>query len=72
MMSDIFPPYIVHGGGKESDAEGLQSECESELEDENVKLAETAKNSIYNRDGLLDKFGYIRWPKNVEWTQAFP
>ncbi|XAR71791.1 hypothetical protein NMG60_11018205 [Bertholletia excelsa] len=44
-----------------------ESEDEDEDEDEDVKLAEPSKNSIYNRDGLLDKLGDISWPENVEW-----
>lgn len=43
-----------------------QSESESE-ENEHVRLTEPAKNSIYNRDGLLDKLGDISWPENVGW-----
>ena len=44
-----------------------ESELESESgEDEDVKLAEPSKTSIYNRDGLLDKLGDISWPENVE------
>ncbi|XP_058224891.1 probable rRNA-processing protein EBP2 homolog [Rhododendron vialii] len=39
----------------------------SESEDEDVKLTEPSKTSIYNADGLLDKLDDIRWPQNVEW-----
>ncbi|KAL6997802.1 hypothetical protein U1Q18_007927 [Sarracenia purpurea var. burkii] len=42
-------------------------ESDSESDEEDVKLTEPSKNSIYNRDGLLDKLGDIRWPENVEW-----
>ncbi|CAL5375577.1 unnamed protein product [Camellia sinensis] len=55
------------------EVEGLNSESESESEDEDededgdVKLTEASKNSVYNRDGLLDKLGDISWPENVEW-----
>ncbi|KAK6936349.1 Eukaryotic rRNA processing [Dillenia turbinata] len=44
------------------------SESESEYEgSEVVRLAEPAKESIYNKDGLIDKLGDISWPDNVEW-----
>ncbi|KAK9293151.1 hypothetical protein L1049_021137 [Liquidambar formosana] len=48
------------------DEEVSESELESE-EDEDVKLTEPSKNSIFNSDGLLDKLGDISWPENVEW-----
>ncbi|KAA3458128.1 putative rRNA-processing protein EBP2-like protein [Gossypium australe] len=42
-------------------------ESESDSEEEDVKLAEPSKNSIYNRDGLIEKLEDISWPENVEW-----
>ncbi|GMP70008.1 hypothetical protein CsSME_00029051 [Camellia sinensis var. sinensis] len=51
--------------------ENLDEEVsESESQDEDVKLTEPSKNSIYKRDGLLDKLGDIGWPKNVEWLHT--
>ncbi|KAF9587623.1 hypothetical protein IFM89_004455 [Coptis chinensis] len=44
-----------------------ESASESELEDEEVRLDEPSKRSIYNKDGLLEKREDISWPDNVEW-----
>ncbi|XVF09707.1 hypothetical protein REPUB_Repub07fG0118500 [Reevesia pubescens] len=49
------------------DLSGEESESGSESEQEDVKLAEPSKNSIYNRDGLMEKLQDISWPENVEW-----
>ncbi|KAH7845406.1 hypothetical protein Vadar_001631 [Vaccinium darrowii] len=38
------------------------SESESGSEDEDVKLTEPSKTSIYNTDGLLDKLDDVSWP----------
>ncbi|KAA8539837.1 hypothetical protein F0562_026529 [Nyssa sinensis] len=67
--SAVFDEDTMTDDGMEDlSAEASESESESESEaDENVKLAEPAKNSIYNRDGLLDKLGDISWPENVDW-----
>lgn len=64
--------FLFNQKGKieDNDIEDLSdevSESESE-EDEDVKLTEPSKTSIYNRDGLLEKFEDISWPKNVEWA----
>ncbi|XVE64109.1 hypothetical protein DITRI_Ditri07aG0075300 [Diplodiscus trichospermus] len=48
------------------DLSGEESESGSEPE-EDVKLAEPSKNSIYNRDGLVEKLQDISWSENVEW-----
>ncbi|KAL0017166.1 hypothetical protein SO802_004235 [Lithocarpus litseifolius] len=53
-------------GEEDRDEEASESESGSE-EDEDVKLTEPSKNSIYNRDGLLDKLGDICWPENAGW-----
>lgn len=52
-------------GDETEDLNGERSASESESED--VKLTEPSKNSVYNRDALLDKLGDISWPENVEW-----
>lgn len=57
---------IITDGGLEELDDVMDSESESE-EDEDVRLTEPKKNSIYNRDGLLDKLGDISWPENVDW-----
>ncbi|XWS37716.1 hypothetical protein CRYUN_Cryun19dG0068900 [Craigia yunnanensis] len=44
-----------------------ESESRSKSEEEDVRLAETSKNSIYNRDGLIEKLQDISWPKYAEW-----
>ncbi|KAB1220632.1 hypothetical protein CJ030_MR3G009418 [Morella rubra] len=54
------------GNIEDHSEEASQSESESE-EDGDVRLTEPAKNSIYNREGLLDKLGDISWPENVGW-----
>ncbi|KAF8379325.1 hypothetical protein HHK36_028759 [Tetracentron sinense] len=53
------------------DVNGEASDTESELEskiEEDVKLTEPSKNSVYNRDGLLEKLVDISWPENLEWV----
>ncbi|OMO98057.1 hypothetical protein COLO4_14179 [Corchorus olitorius] len=47
--------------------EESEFESDSVEEEEDVKLAEPAKNAIYNRDGLLEKLQDISWPENVDW-----
>ncbi|WOL14787.1 putative rRNA-processing protein [Canna indica] len=42
-------------------------ESDSEDEDEEAPLAEPAKNSVYNKEALLEKLDDIAWPENVEW-----
>nr|DAD18672.1 TPA_asm: hypothetical protein HUJ06_020135 [Nelumbo nucifera] len=44
---------------------------ESESEEEDAVLTGPSKNSIYNRDGLLEKLGDTSWPDNVEWIHKF-
>ncbi|KAK2971745.1 hypothetical protein RJ640_022884 [Escallonia rubra] len=58
-----------HDGMEDLDVEVSESEAESEEEDDDdaVKLVEPSKNSIYNREGLLDKLGDISWPEDVGW-----
>ncbi|XP_010246672.1 PREDICTED: probable rRNA-processing protein EBP2 homolog [Nelumbo nucifera] len=51
------------------DVDHETSESESESEQEDVRLTEPSKKSIYNRDGLLEKLSDISWPDNVEWIQ---
>ena len=51
---------------EDQNEEASDSESESEG-DEDVELTEPSKNSINNRDGLLDKLGDICWPENVKW-----
>ncbi|KAH7866586.1 hypothetical protein Vadar_022302 [Vaccinium darrowii] len=67
-------PVILNRTGKDTmnvdDVENPEvevSESEFESEDEDVKLEEPSKTSIYNADGLLDKLDDISWPQNVEW-----
>jgi rRNA-processing protein EBP2 len=44
------------------------SESDSDSEEAgDVKSSEPSKNSIFNRDGLLDKLGDVSWPENVGW-----
>lgn len=45
-----------------------EPETESESEgDEDIKLSEPSKTSIYNKEGLLDKLKDIAWPEDVDW-----
>ncbi|KAF9588831.1 hypothetical protein IFM89_016443 [Coptis chinensis] len=43
------------------------SPCIVFLEEDEVRLDEPLKRSIYNKDGLLEKYDDISWPDNVEW-----
>ncbi|KAL4575723.1 hypothetical protein LXL04_011807 [Taraxacum kok-saghyz] len=43
------------------------SESESEG-DEDIRLSEPSKTSIYNKEGILDKLNDIVWPEDIEWT----
>ncbi|GAB2300265.1 hypothetical protein Dimus_034300 [Dionaea muscipula] len=53
---------------EDEDLDIKESESESG-EEEDVKLAEPAKNAVYDKDGILDKLGEISWPGDVEWIQ---
>uniref|UniRef100_A0A5B7C576 Putative RRNA processing protein-related n=1 Tax=Davidia involucrata TaxID=16924 RepID=A0A5B7C576_DAVIN len=65
--SALFDEDTMNDDGMaDLNVEASESESESE-EDVDVKLTEPSKNSIYNKDGLLDKLGDISWPDNVDW-----
>ncbi|KAL7214423.1 hypothetical protein ACSBR1_026766 [Camellia fascicularis] len=68
----IKEPVLLNKDAMDDDAvENLDEEVsESESEDKDVKLTEPSKNSIYKRDGLLDKLADVGWPKNVEWLHT--
>ncbi|KAK9985638.1 hypothetical protein SO802_030589 [Lithocarpus litseifolius] len=66
---DKEPVMFEEDGEEDRDEEASESESGSE-EDEDVKLTEPSKNSIYNRDGLLDKLGDICWPENAGWIHG--
>ncbi|KAM7499559.1 hypothetical protein LguiA_023973 [Lonicera macranthoides] len=61
-----FEEALNHAGTEDLDIDVSESESDSE-DEEDVKLTEPSKNSIYNREGLLDKLGDISWPENVDW-----
>lgn len=55
----------------DSMSDGSDSEQGSESDEEDdEKLSEPAKNAIYNREGLLDKLGDIKWPENLDWIHT--
>ncbi|KAE8736474.1 putative rRNA-processing protein EBP2-like protein [Hibiscus syriacus] len=53
--------------GVEDVLDDLSDVEESESEQEDVKLAEPSKTTIYNREGLVEKLEDIVWPDNVNW-----
>ncbi|XP_030950519.1 probable rRNA-processing protein EBP2 homolog [Quercus lobata] len=63
---DKEPVMFEEDGEEDRGEEASESESGSE-EEEDVKLTEPSKNSIYNRDSLLDKLGDISWPENAGW-----
>ncbi|XWS61038.1 hypothetical protein CRYUN_Cryun07bG0091500 [Craigia yunnanensis] len=65
--STLLAENVVDDDDLMDDLSGEESESGSESEEEDVKLAEPSKNSIYNRDGLIEKLQDISWPENVEW-----
>ncbi|XP_043717161.1 probable rRNA-processing protein EBP2 homolog [Telopea speciosissima] len=66
-QSTLFNGDTVDMVDVNGEASEPEPEPESESEDEDVKLTEASKNSINNRDGLLEKLADISWPDNVEW-----
>ena len=54
------------------DLSGEESESGSESEEEDVKLAEPLKNSIYNRDGFIEKLQDISCWKMLNGCTSFP
>lgn len=68
---DEVPEDEMNDLGDEAVDSELESDEEEDEEDgeEDVKLPEAKANAVYDRDGIMDKLGDMRWPQGVPWIQ---
>ncbi|KVI04583.1 Eukaryotic rRNA processing [Cynara cardunculus var. scolymus] len=68
LLEETLPEDEIEDLDMEASESDPETDSESESEgDEDVRLTEPSKTSIYNKDGILDKLGDISWPEDVEW-----
>ena len=69
LLEETLPEAEMEDLDMEASESDPETDSESESEgDEDVRLTEPSKTSIYNKDGILDKLGDIIWPEDVEWV----